>query len=218
MKFHSPSLLEQDSTKRCSVSVKRGHVTFGYVRIYPPPQSSSDTTATNTTSHHPNNDQSFIPIDEYEIMKQLNRKSFTAPTMKNKSKSSSQKSHNLQLHRRRRQPNHHFKNKVDEMQTIAKQVQTTQANHSSQYHHMKELIQWMDCESKITSATAKDTLPTTAATEENTTSISDVHGAVVQFLIIDKLQKRYQAKEKKLDTTKSSIHFNDTHSQNARSA
>ena len=96
------------------------------------------------------------------------------------------------------------------MQTIAKQIQNTKPNHSSEYHHIEELIKLMDCESKTTSATATDT-HSTAATEENT-SASDVHEAVVQILIIDKLQKRY-----KLDT-KSNTHFNDTHSQNARSA
>lgn len=221
MKFRSPSLLVQDSTTRCSVSVKRGNVTFGYVRIHPPPATS--TTATNSASRHPNNDQSCIHIDEYEIMK-LNRKSFTVPPMmKNKSKSSSQKSHSLQL-RRRRQPNHHMlfqlcsTSKDDEIQTIAKQLQNTQPKHSNHYHHIEELIQLMNCESQTNFATATDTVPTdTVTAAEEHTSASDVHGAVVQILIIDKLQKRYQAKEKKLNT-KSSIHFNDTHSQNARSA
>jgi pyruvate formate-lyase activating enzyme-like uncharacterized protein len=220
MKFRSPSLLVQDSTTR-SVSVKRGHVTFGHVRIHPPPPMSD--TATNSASQHPNNDPSCINIDEYEIMK-LNRKSFTVPPMmKNKSKSSSQKSHSLQR-RRRRQPNHHMlfplcsANKDDEIQTIARKIQNTQPNHSHHYHHIEELIKLMDCESKTTFATATATLPTATATDiEEHTSASDLHGAVVQILIIDKLQKRYQAKEKKLNT-KSSIHFNDTHSQNARSA
>jgi hypothetical protein len=204
-----------------SASVKRGGgVTFGHVRIYYPSLTTTNTSNNNTNPQEfKNNEQSRMPskepyrsidMDEYELMK-LNQRYFTAGSI---GKKSSQK-----LKRRPILHSSVLSETNDEIQTILQNV------HNMDTNHIEELIKWMDHPSISTNTSAASTFSSTTNTRTTSTTL-DVQGAIVQSLIIDKLQQQKQShgKERKHYSNKECIlqhgsnSSNINHIQNARSA
>lgn len=196
-----------DSSSIVQKSPQAG-VTFGNVTIYYPPPTTTKNSSGHQKKHkEPDCTTSFnglcqsIDMEEYESMK-FNRIHIT---------SASHQSHDSQTSRRRRRllPNHkHTLSTLletkDEIQSIVDEIQNIYKSKHSNY--IEQVIKRMDCHHQ----------QSIGSTHTISTSTVDVHGAVVQSVIVDKLQKRSQGgTEIKHDNNDNCM---PNISQNARSA